>query len=384
MTPDQDTLPPSAGEWAAHAGVPLIRTLATALLKLEAEKDLDAFTLPYPAEAQRALDRTALACLLKGATPPASLTELILWCRDWPLADWPIDLPPDAVGHEDRLLDPVSGRPTELCHEWAERTGDPAAGFRDRQIIHTALRLCREHGEEDAYTAFRRLLVHQPVLTGAESFQVLNDMILEPVHELIQRVYLEVPDSYLRDGEYVCCARCLTLLTPMRGDEWWCERDRCRRQGPPPVGRRLRREDAGEVVQLERPLRQFVTGPGRAEADLEAALSDLGLSVRMWPGYDAYDLLIIFPDGHRWAVDVKDWAHPVLLGRSARPVPPEPLYDEAFWVVPADRVAARPGYISAFERNRPQSARDLALITDTELVRRATARLRGTAGGSRA
>ncbi|MEV5409596.1 hypothetical protein AB0K60_12265 [Thermopolyspora sp. NPDC052614] len=384
MTTADDTLPPSSGEWAAHAGVPLIRTLATALLKLEAERDLDSFTLPYPPEAQRALDRTVLACLLKGATPPASLIELITWCRDWPLTDWPIDLPPDAADHEDRLLDPESWRPTELCHEWAERTSDSAAGFRDRQIIHTALRLCREHADDVAYTAFRRLLVHQPVLTAEESFQVLNDTVLEPVHELIRRVYLEVPDSYLRDGEYVCCGRCLTLLTPMRDGEWWCERDRCRRQGPPPPGRRLRREEVGEVVQVERPLRQFVTGPGRAEADLEQALSELGLDVRMWPGYDAYDLLVTFPDGRRWAVDVKDWASPVLLGRSARPVPAEPPYDEAFWVVPAHRVEARPGYISAYERSRPAQAGDLPLLTDAELVRRAKARLRSAQGARHA
>ncbi len=376
MTSETGALPAAATDWAAHAGVPLVRTLAGAMLALDAKTGLSTFILPYPEEAQRALDRTVLACLLKGAAPPASLTELVAWCKEVPLADWPIDLPADVIGPEDRLLDADSGRPTELCHEWAERTRDTALAFRDREIIHTALRLCREYGEEEAYTAFRGLLVNRPVLTTAESFEVFGDLVLEPVHELIRRIYSPVPDSYLYDGEYVCCGRCLTLLTPVRGGEWWCERDRCRRQGPAPTGRRLRRDDTGEVFHLERPLRQFVTGPGRAEAALERELSALGLTVRMWPGYDAYDLLVTFPDGVRWAVDVKDWVNPMFLGRSARPVPQEPPYDEAFWAVPRHRVVARPGYVSIFERSRPSHVRDLRLVTDAELVTRAAARVR--------
>ncbi|MFC8019292.1 hypothetical protein ACFWI0_13485 [[Kitasatospora] papulosa] len=373
---NEDTLPLPAEEWVAHDGVPLLKTLARALLVLEDTTGLDAFTLPYPAESQRALDRTVLACLLHGEEPPASLAELIERCRTLPLAEWPLDLPPDAVGPQDMLLDPDSGRPGDLCHEWAERCPDTAARFRDRMIVHTALRLCREYGEEEAYTEFRRLLVRRPLLTVAELSVLGGDLVLEPVYELVTRIYQEVPDSYLRDGHYSTCGRCLTLLTPVRDGSWWCERDRCRRIGPAPVGRRLERAMVGRPVQLERPLRQFVTGPGRAEADLEQGLLTLGLDVRMWPGYDAYDLLVTFPDGHRWAIDVKDWAHPVFLGRSARPVPADPPYDDGFWVVPQHRIAARPGYLAAFARARPARARDLPLLTDRALVSRAAARLR--------
>ncbi|MFE3769607.1 hypothetical protein [Streptomyces sp. NPDC059122] len=377
MTLDHaDTVPLPPEEWAAHDGVPLLRTLAGALIMLEATTDLDSFSLPYPPEAQRALDRTVLAYLLSEEAPPAGLTELADRCRTLPLAEWPLSLPPDAIGPEDRLLDEESGRPTELCHEWAWRTPDAAMEFRDRQIVRAALRMCREYGDEEAYTAFRGLLVHRPVLTWSEMYEAVEDNVLEPVRDLIRQIYRPVPDSYLQDGLYTCCDRCLTLLVPTQDRDWWCERDRCRRQGPAPAGRRILRETAGEVFQLERPLRQFVTGPGRAEADLERELSALGLDVRMWPGYDAYDLLVTFPDGHRWAIDVKDWAHPVFLGRSSRPVPHQPPYDEAFWSVPTHRVLAWPGYIAAFERARPARARELPLLSDTDLVARARSRLR--------
>ncbi|MFD6966797.1 hypothetical protein [Streptomyces sp. NPDC059979] len=368
--------------WAAHQGVPLLRTLARALCVLERQSRLDRFALPYPAVAQHALDRTAVACLLAGERPPASLGELVARCQEISLEDWPLRLPEGTVGPGELLLDPRSGRPTELCHEWAERGADPALVHRDRQIVHAALTLCRQHGEEDAYSSFRGLLVRRPVLTAAEMFEVLGDMLLEPVHELIRLIYQPVPQAYLRDGGYAQCGRCLTLLSPLGDTEWWCERDRCRKVGPPTVGRIVNAADAGTVLQLERPLRQFVTGPGRAEADLEEALRALGLEVAMWPGYDAYDLLVTFPDGLRWAVDVKDWASPYFLGKAAAPVPPTPPYDEAFWAVPQHRVDVRPDYPEVFAnacdatRNAPQ------LLTDAGLTRRAARRLRTMRSGT--
>ncbi|MET9555284.1 hypothetical protein [Streptomyces sp. NPDC006645] len=372
-----DDLPPPSSMWFTHRGVPLIRTVASALTTLDAATGLDSFTLPYSPEVQRALDRTVLACLERGAEPPLSLPDLLSWCRERPVADWPVDLPADVVGPEDLLLDPESSRPTELCHEWAERCTDSAERHRDREVVIAALRLCREHGEEDAYTAFRRLLVERPVLTSAEAFLVSVDHVLDPVKELVRRIYRPVPDSFLRRGQYAVCERCRTLLTPVGDGSWWCERDRCRRQGEPPIERRISRDESGELLQLERPLRQFVTGPGQAEADLEKALTAFGLRVRMWPGFDAYDLHVTFPDGWVWAVDVKDWAHPAFLGRAARPVPRTPAYDEAFWVVPQGRVTDRPGYLASYARNRPASARDLPLLTDTALKTRALTRLRG-------
>jgi hypothetical protein len=359
-----------------HATVPLLTTLATALVRADREPDLDSFRLPYDPELQRALDRTVLACLLRGADPPASLPELFAWCRERPLSDWPLDALPDTIGPEDRLLDAEHGRPTELCHEWASQSRDSAAEARDRRVIRAALQACVESGEEDAYAAFRRLLIERPVLTSADAFAVTSDLVLEPVQGILATIYQEVPESYAREGVYATCGRCLTLLTPVRGGQWWCERDRCRRDGPPPVGRVLPVSEVGELRQLERPLRQFVTGPGQAEVELERQLRALDLTVQMWPNYDSYDLRVTFPDGHVWAIDVKDWAHPYFLGRAAKPVPPSPPYDEAFWVVPRHRVQDRPDYLEVFARHRPASAASLTLLPDDVLVRRARARLK--------
>ncbi|UNO39415.1 hypothetical protein [Streptomyces sp. MST-110588] len=377
-TPD----PPSVSDWGAHRGIPLLRTVATALTVLDQVTGLDAFCLPYPPEVQRALDRTVLACLERGAAAPSGLAELLVWCRERPVADWPVDLPRDVVGPHDLLLDPVSRRPTQLCHEWADRCGDSALALRDRVVVSAALRLCREYGEEAAYTEFRRLLVEHPVLTAAEECELALDHVLDPVRELLAVIYQPVPDSYRRDGRCAVCGRCGSLLTPLREGGWWCERDRCRLHGEPLIRRLVPAEEAAGLLQLERPLRVFVTGPGLAEVALEGHLAALGLRVRMWPAFDAYDIHVTFPDGWVWAVDVKDWAHPAFLGRAARTVPREPRYDEAFWVVPQERVDHRHGYIETFERNRPPAAHDLRLVTDTDLVARARRRLTSLRTGS--
>ncbi len=376
------TDPTTVPDWLANPEVVLLRDVATAIVRLAEVGGLDSFFLPYPADAQRALDALVLHCLRNGSRPPSGVPEMIRWARNRPVGNWPLDRLPEgvfAVG--DRLIDEASGEPGQLCHELAVNGyGGSRARQYDRLVIHEAMRLCRALSEPESYTAFRRLLVDRPVLTESEWAEVSSDLYLDPVRLLLDDIYAPAQAGYRRKGEYLCCERCLTLLAPLADGAWWCERDQCRHQGSPSRGRVLNVALVGQVLQLRRPLRQFVTGPGRAEASLERSLQKLGLEVEMWPGYDAYDLRVTFPDGYVWAVDVKDWAHPGLLGRSADVVRAEPPYDEACWVVPRFRAGGRSDYLEVFTRERPARARGLKLLTDDQLVRAARLRLSGERG----
>ncbi|WP_405826814.1 hypothetical protein OG705_26955 [Streptomyces sp. NBC_00838] len=360
----------------------LLRDVATAMLRLDDVVQLDSFTLPYPPVAQRALDGLVLACLRGGARPPAGVPEMINWCRTRPLRRWPLDaLPPGLFNKNNRLIDPDSGKPTQLCGELEVKGAENSTG---RQYVHLviseAMSACRAANSPQSYSAFRRLLVTRPVLTEGEWPDISTDLYLDPVQFLIDEIYAPVPAGDRRDGEAVACARCLTLLTPLVGKGWWCERDRCRHLGPPPLGRRLPADEVGELRQLRRPLRQFVTGPGHVEVELEGKLRALGLAVEMWPGFDAYDLRVTFPDGHIWAIDVKDWTHPGFLGRAATVVRSEPPYDEACWAVPHFRVRERGDYLETFARERPPHAAGLRLLSDEQVVEAARKRLRGEHG----
>ncbi|CAM5679942.1 MULTISPECIES: hypothetical protein [Streptomyces] len=375
---DQQLVP----DWLSNPEVVLLRDVATAVLHLAAVGDLDAFALPYPSSAQRALDALVLQCLRNGATPPAGVPEMMRWARARPLSSWPLDqLPPDLFDTADRLIDEGSGEPAQLCHELAVRGyGDSTGRQYDRLVIHEAMRACRAMSAPESYTAFRRLLVTRPVLTEEEWVEVSCDLFLDPVRFLVEEIYAPVPAGFRRDGSYMCCHRCLTLLHPVSDTGWWCERDQCRHRGPAPHGRELVAAQVGELRQLRKPLRLFVTGPGQAETSLESELRALGLTVEMWPNFDSYDVRVTFPDGHVWAVDVKDWAHPAFLGRSATAVRAEPPYDEACWVVPEFRVRARRDYLGSYARERGAQAGGLRLLTDRQLVRAARLRLSGDRG----
>lgn len=372
----------AASDWLFNRDVVLLRDVSTAVLQLAAVDDLDAFALPYPAGAQRALDALTLQCLRIGAAPPAGVPELVRWARVRPLSSWPLDqLPADLFDDADRLIDASSGEPSQLCHELSVRGhGDSTGRQYDRMVIHEALRVCRAMSAPESYTAFRRLLVTRPVLTQDDWTEVACDLFLDPVRFLVEEVYAPVPAGYRRDGSYLCCHRCRTLLHPVSDTGWWCERDQCRHQGPAPHGRELMATEVGDLRQLRKPLRLFVTGPGQAETALEGELRALGLTVEMWPNFDSYDVRVVFPDGHVWAVDVKDWAHPAFLGRSATAVRAEPPYDEACWVVPEFRVRARRAYLDDYAKERGAQADGLRLLTDRQLVRAARLRLAGERG----
>jgi hypothetical protein len=339
-----------------HNGTTLLHTVASAVLDLSEVPNPGTFSLPYPAEAQRALDRTVLACLLRGAEPPRSIPDLLVWCQEIPVVDWPLDLPEDLAAPDEYLIDPHALEPTQLCYEWAIGHPDSAADQIDRDLVFAAIEQCRAASSPSAYVAFRRLLIEHPVLTRETAAATALEPVFLPVATLLPQIYLPAPVAWARDGVFYSCGRCKTLLIPTRDNGWWCENDRCRRTGPAPVGAAYREDTGGGLLALTRPLRLFVTTPGRAELRLEKKLRGLGVQAQMWPEYDVYDLLVPMPDGQVWAVDVKDWANPALLGSHIRPLPAAPRYDRAFVVVPDHRLRRRANYLDVVIKNARRAA----------------------------
>jgi pPIWI_RE three-gene island domain Y/REase associating with pPIWI_RE len=395
VTPRSAENSPSTLDLDIDERLTLLRTVASAVISLAGLRDAATFKLPYPPEAQRALDRTVLTCLRRGARPPQSVPDLLRWCRERAILDWPLELPEGIFTADDRLIDLGAGAPSQLCHELAVRGRDSAVEQYDRAVIRAAVDRCRQAGSSKAYATFRRLLIERPVLSTAEFFNQRVDLALDPVQELIDQIYEPVPVNYLREGVAHPCRRCRTLLLPLTDGQWWCERDVCRQLGRALPAAAIAATDIDDLRHLARPLRQFVTAPGQAEVELERNLMALptgasrarqaaevdetssSLIIEMWPEFDAYDLRVTFPDGHVWALDVKDWASPALLGQKATRFRTSPPYDEAFWVIPQRRLQSRSDYIDIFYRHRPAAAGNLNLVTDKTLLAQARRRLAG-------
>ncbi|MFH8441455.1 hypothetical protein ACH4D3_09530 [Streptomyces sp. NPDC018026] len=350
----------------------LLRQITSALATLSRQRSVS--NPVYPAKVQNAYNRLVLHCLRRGTEPPGSVPQMVRWACERPLEEWPLELPRENFPGAALLVDPETRLPYQLCMEWEVNAADPAAELFENERILEALAVCRAAKAPQAYTAFRALLTSRPVLTGAELALLGGDpdcgMLL---HDVIRRCYESVPAAYLRHGTYRQCARCRCLMVPLLLGGYRCELDRCRRDGVPDDGTPLR-ADKGGVFQLSRPLRMFVTSPGLAETDLQAALAKrFGISAEMWPNYDAYDLRVPLPGRRHWAVDVKDRVNPVLLARSLTPFRNEPPYDRAFLVVPRYRFRDNEAYGRQFRRNLPEDLVDRVILLDDQAFLRLVA-----------
>ncbi|WP_190120978.1 restriction endonuclease-related protein [Streptomyces inusitatus] len=371
--------------WSETDGVLLLRSVATAMVRLSEVGDPGAYTLPYPDEAQRALNTTVLTCLLLKAKPPESLPELVEWAAKRPLDQWPGTLPPDVVPPESRFLDEATRQPTALCYEWAVDAEDSAARHSEQRYMAIASQRCWEENYPEAYRAFRLLLTRRPVLTHRElaTLPAAADGELGPLGDLLYDVYRPAPSGHL-DRErrsHISCARCHTLLHLTVGGDLWCERRRCRELGTARRGREYPVDDGGGAQLLIRPLRQWVSATGALEERLAQRLAAAGADVELWPGFGAYGIRVRFPGGTTLAVDHKDWESPALLGRRAVPPQPDPPYDRCVWVVPAARLRKNPDFRTTFEAYRPSASPEL--MTDRELLRTARRLIGTTAPGLR-
>jgi hypothetical protein len=332
------------------------------------------FRLPYPASAQRAVDLLAARALRRGGDAPTSVPDLVRRCRDIPLAQWDLDLAAWRLADTDLLVDPVTITPSQLCYEWAVDAPDATADLIENDLLQEVISTCRERGLPSSYVAFRRLLIEQPILDQPSWLKVTLDPRLDPLLDLVKASYHPMPAAYVRDEIVLPCGRCRCPLSPTLDGGWACELDRCRWEGPQ-LGQPI--PTGHDLHVLSRPLRVFITGPGRAEIELEAALKRLRLQVEMWPNIDTYDLRVSFPSGQIWAVDVKDRASPSILGRTAAALRANPPYSRAFYVVPDYRREQREDYGRVFRAaSQAAQAGEFEFAFSKDLIKSARTQLR--------
>jgi hypothetical protein len=319
----------------------------------------------YDDVVQRAYNHIVLRTLsVEGHRIPGSVPEMIDIIADRPVSEWLPGSESQAV-----LLHGDSRSPTQECAELiVGNRRDPMGEKSENEVIGQVLDACREAGSPESYVAFRRLLITRPTMTYAEQVSECSDVDLVPVAPLLSRCYGPASARLRRNGQYAECGRCHCLLRPVGRDEWRCDLDRCRTSRTT-IQRILDAATPGGVFHLQLPLRTFVTGPGLFEIDLEGELLRRGLEVDMWPRYDAYDLLVTFPDWTRWAVDVKDYANPGVLARTFRAIPTDPPRDRAFLVVPDYRRTGDKQYLERFRYARQSAGREpVTLIFTREFL----------------
>jgi hypothetical protein len=321
-----------------------------------------------------------------GLEPPRNDYEVLELCRV-PLGEWPLPMKLSAVDAEVHLLE------QDEVSEFAEEAvrgawGDPEAHIAE-QRVHKALLLVAEAnagGGRDAwqiYVRLRRLVIENPVISDLEVRALQQEFPAGPVAgepyvmEFVRTAYQR------RQAEngvtLTVCAQCHVPLPPARGKPW-CGTPSCETR---PV--RLHVPTLGFYWVLHRGARRFVHDPGVFELRVFEKVEALHLKPLLWVGADVPDALdVCFRIGSElWGTDEKDWASPVLLGRSfAWPVEPE--CDRRFLVVPKHR-SDLPGYLMDLcteLAGRTDPARPFEVITEKRLITKVKSVLARRGGAS--
>lgn len=247
---------------------------------------------------------------------------------------WPgglTHLPISPSGAEEGLL--RLGSPTPLCREWAvqsRRTLSSQQTEIDERVMFNIWNECQLGHHQKLYVDSRRYLIEHSVVY---EFKLRQASI--GLHLQIADAYEPIPTACIKEDQVYLCPHCHDALIWQSGEticrNWQiCQKHKVQKPQIVRADRRLLRARTG--------LFHYVVSPGLPELQLHNRLQNLKLDVELWPGVDTYDLRIIFPNGQRWAVDVKQFREAFCLGEMEAkkgfiPCPEGLEWDQAFYVI---------------------------------------------------
>lgn len=319
---------------------------------------------PFPQSWQRGLNILASECLLREVDPPIHLHAALAWCRR-PLREWPVHfrIPPTWL-HES-LLD-EDDQPTPLCREYALTKCDAEEEACQKTMLKV-LSEAKKNRAPQSYVIFRQFLIEHPVITDDELMKCSFDTQIGTLGSYLTDLYERVPTFVAEQGKVLLCGFCGWTLQQSHG-RLHCGDDRCRiLTGDFIHCVTQERSEAPEHLQrVRRAIRRYVVAPGIYEIRTIQRLHALGITAELWPGYDAYDIRIIFPDRTVWAIDIKDWRFPHLLAPRLTPLDCHGnlVWDRALYVIPDQRVQETPSYLDILRNATSEQAFSILTIDD--------------------
>lgn len=282
-----------------------LRYLATGVVQWE---KLSKESRQVPEALRLGMSRMYLTSLLRGEEAPENLPNFFDWAEksvtSWTPAQEIKYLSPDLRLIEDGVV-------SDFAREW-EVVGNDVEAQVQESVLRDVLQYCRLHQLEDAYRAFRLLIIPKPTLHYSEYRKLLSSDELRPLRELLSclEIYIDMV-KLAEDNVYHLCPRC-KYPQRKRPDgtrscrNAWCETlcAKLKLSPLPPIPK-----DKAEDWKAVTPgVHLYGTLPGIWEIQLKEELTKLGIRVTLWPFVDEFDLLIELPRKVRWAIDVKDWS----------------------------------------------------------------------------
>ncbi|MBD2568810.1 MULTISPECIES: restriction endonuclease-related protein [Nostocaceae] len=285
------------------------------------------------------LEQLSVLCITHKSMPPLHHKEVVNWLHQ-PVEDWPGvgQLMADANLFGSLLF---LGQPTDLAYELSERmlSGNPEIEIQDIPF-KDILEYCSENKLDEQYIRARLFLVQNPYLEWGTKI-INSDLDWEPeIRSLLCATYERIPLNcrVKQNGveQIALCPRCGWTL------EWQgssrhravCYSDLCSRLVSDINTPQQWIPYRPESMRTIRGIQASVVAPERSLIQLINTLVNLGLDCSLWPSIDNYDLMIKFPNGKVWAVDMKDQANARELAWSLKPLKQFPAWDKAFYIFP--------------------------------------------------
>lgn len=330
---------------------------------------------PLPTAWQRGLNILAVECLMRGVMPPSHTQAAVALCKQ-PPSTWPVRVTLRARALDQPLLDELD-QPTEFCRELSEQIlgGNPEHELCERLMVRVR-DLAAAQRNQQAYVTLRSFLIRTPVATREELIDAATSPELGVFGRDLFELYEPVPTAVIEDGQVRLCGHCGWTLERIDG------RTRCAGEFCGVLTEGFSRgttvrpiPPSGMLLRVRKAIRQYVVAPGRYEVQLFDALRAEGITVELWPDFDAYDLRVEVGQ-EAWAVDIKDWKYAHLLAPRLLPfrTDTDRAWDKAFYVVP-DARARDESYLTFLKT--ATAGQPFEVLTITEFRRAAVARKRG-------
>jgi hypothetical protein len=286
-----------------------LRYLATGLAEWEKREPEKRTHLPKAL--RLGMSRMYLTSLLQGDDEtPSNLPEFFDWAKN-PVVEWKPAAEIKHLSTDVALIE--DGLVSDFALQW-QVTGTDVEMQVQEKVLQDVLEYCRRRQLEDAdqaYRAFRKLIIERPVLPYPEYRRLLSSSQLRPLREFLMQTYVDLVDL-AEENSYHFCPRCKYVMRRRRDGTHSCRNITCEQLSAklrlpplPPISK----QEAETWKAVTPGVHRYGTIPGLWEIHLAEALTKLGVRVTLWPEIDEFDLLVEFGRKVRWAIDVKDWSY---------------------------------------------------------------------------
>ena len=325
----------------AEGAKQLLAMLCIGLLKQEqnAQGDLVQPVTHLNQYLRHGWEKLCYLCFSQGELPPQTLPAFVRLLHT-SVAEWPvIGTTLGLLGYHDPLM--VMGQATPFCVQQGEpfvHSYNPRLELED-QYFRRLRDVCLHYGYAEQYTRARTFINRHSIIEDPIESLSADPVWKAEVRMCLLDCYETVPPVCIKSHEgkrfLVLCPHCGWPL------KWRREEARCHEDG---ICEALY-GDLGQfgkwvpfstgMARTKEGVQRYVVAPEISLIALyDRLVKDWGLNCYLFPELDTYDLLIKFPNGKAWAVDVKDHRSAVRLAISLPPFRYFPPWDRAFYVFP--------------------------------------------------